>query len=122
MLAHSNRSESTNRQILERYTDQPAAMPPAVRQAIEECWGGDPVQLYALADLDGSLQLTESWVALGPRHVAIARVLGGRLDVQTFAREAIQAVRLDPGLTCNTLRFLGEPGQPALARVRFTHR
>ncbi len=120
MLAHP--TDSTDRKILERYTDQPVSMPRAVREAIEDGWGGDPVQLYALADLDGSLQLTESWVALGPRHVAVARALGGRLDVQTFAREAIQAVRLDPGLTCNTLRFLREPGEPALARVRFTHR
>ncbi|MCP3983560.1 MAG: ABC transporter ATP-binding protein [bacterium] len=123
MLTHSTRTPvNTDRQILERYTDQPISMPRAVRQAIEDGWGGDPVQLYALADLDGSLKLTESWVALGPRHVAIARAVSGELEVQTFAREAIHAMRLDPGLTCNTLRFLGEPGQPALARVRFTHR
>ncbi|MCP5060417.1 MAG: ABC transporter ATP-binding protein [bacterium] len=123
MFAESTRTpETTDRQILDRYTDQPASMPRPVRRAIEDAWDGAPVQLYALADLDGSLKLTESWVALGPRHVSIARGIGGALDVQTFARESIQAMRLDPGLTCNTLRFLGEPGQPALARVRFTHR
>ncbi|MDJ0790026.1 MAG: hypothetical protein QNK05_24785, partial [Myxococcota bacterium] len=95
-------TSSTDRQIIDRYTDQPAAMPHDVRTAIEVGWGGDPVLLYALSDLDGSLQLVESWVALGPRHVAVARRAAGRLDVQTFARDAIQAIRLDPGLTCNT--------------------
>jgi ATP-binding cassette subfamily B protein len=120
MLAQ--RTDSTDRQIIDRYTDQPATMPPAVREAIEAGWGGDPVQLYALADLDGSLQLTRSWLAIGPGHVALARDVGGRLDVSTFPRASIRAVRLEPGLTCNTLRFLGEPGEPALARVRFTHR
>ena len=41
------------------------------RARIEELWQGEPVQLYALADLDSSFTLTESWVALGPSRVAI---------------------------------------------------
>ena len=120
MLHRTN--ASTDPEIIRRYTDQPDRLPPQVRQAIEAGWGGDPVLLYALSDLDGSLALTESWVALGPRHVAVVRTVGGRLDVQSFSRSAIHEARLEPGLTCNTLRFLGEPGDAALARVRFTHR
>ena len=54
-----------DREIINRYTDQPAQLPAELRSAIEAEWGGSPVQLYALADLDAGLRLAESWVALG---------------------------------------------------------
>ena len=53
-------------QIIERYTDQPARMPAEVRTAIEDAWGGRPVQLYALVDLDAGMRLTDTWLASGP--------------------------------------------------------
>ncbi len=62
-----------DQQIISRYLGQPSELPAAVRSRIEESFGGEPVQLYGLADLDHSLQLKESWLALGPRHVALAR-------------------------------------------------
>ena len=40
-----------NRRIVERYTDQPSRLPSELRRQIETLWQGDPVQLYALADL-----------------------------------------------------------------------
>ncbi len=40
---------------------------------METAWEGQPVQLYALADLDASLQLSHSWIALGLEQVAVAR-------------------------------------------------
>jgi ATP-binding cassette subfamily B protein len=112
----------TDRAILERYTDQPAALPRELRTSIERRFHGRPVQLYALADLDASLRLSESWLALGPRDAAVASLQGSRPEIRTFPRSAIRAVRLDPGLTCNTLTLLGELGEPALAQLRFTHR
>ena len=108
--------------ILERYTDQPIAMPRALRASIERRFLGRPVQLYALADLDASLRLTETWLALGPRELAVASLQGDRPEIRTFPRSAVRGVRLEPGLTCNVLTLLGEPGEPALARLRFTHR
>jgi len=113
---------ATDRQIIERYTDQPAAMPAELRRAIERRMEGAPVQLYALADLDESLRLGEVWLALGPRHVAVARPKPGRAEIHAFERSRIGDVRLDPGLSCNVIRVLGTGDEPALARLRFTHR
>jgi ATP-binding cassette subfamily B protein len=111
-----------DRAILERYTDQPAALPRALRASIEKRFLGRPVQLYALADLDASLRLTETWLALGPREIAVASLQGERPEIRTFPRSELTAVRFEPGLTCNVLTLLGAPGEPALARLRFTHR
>ena len=85
--------------------------------------GGLPVQLYALADLDASLRLARTWLAMGPKQIVLAseRPNGGA-ELRAFPRAAIEGVRLDPGLSCNTLTLLSAPGEPALARVRFTHR
>ncbi|HEV8410414.1 MAG TPA: hypothetical protein VGQ30_07890, partial [Gemmatimonadaceae bacterium] len=108
-----------NREIITRYLGQPAQLPPDLRAYIEREWGDQPVQLYALADLDGSLKLTESWLALGPTHVALARP-GEK--VCSIERARIQAVRESPGLSANTLVLLGCPDDPPLAVVRYTQR
>src|SRR5687768_7719942 len=105
--------------IIARYTAQPSRLPPELRRQIEHAWGGHgaPVQLYALADLDQSLRLAESWLALGPRHLAVARRSGGGdgWELRSIARADIEAVREAPGLSANTLTILGAPGEPALA-------
>ena len=76
-----------DQQIIARYTGQPARMPAALRRRIERDCRGAPVQLYACADLDEQGQLDESWLALGPRHVVVARpdALGGREIVKRIA-------------------------------------
>lgn len=123
-----------DRRIVERYTDQPVRLPVEVREAVEGAWGGRPVQLYALIDLDAGMRLDEAWLALGDEQVAIARLSGARggsqgpdspddhWEVQTFQRERLHAIRETPGLSGNTLTFLGPPDDPALAVVRYTHR
>jgi len=108
-----------NREIITRYLGQPAQLPPDLRAHIEREWGGQPVQLYALADLGPALTLTESWLALGPTHVALARP-GEK--VCSIERSRIQAVRESPGLSANTLVLLGRPDDPPLAVVRYTQR
>jgi ATP-binding cassette subfamily B protein len=115
-------STRTDRAILERYTNQPSVIPRELRTSIERRFHGRLVQLYALADLDASLQLTECWLALGPQELAVASLQGAKPEIRTFPRSAVRAVRFDPGLTCNTLTLLAEPGEPALAQLRFTHR
>ena len=109
-------------QIIARYTAQPARLPAELRREIERAWQGAPVQLYALADLDQGLRLAETWVALGPRHVAVARRSGERWEIRSVERRLIQAVREAPGLSANTLTIIGRPDEPALALVRYTHR
>ena len=113
-----------NREIIARYAGQPDRLPAELRRQIEAAMGGDPVQLYALADLDQALRLTESWLALGRRHVVLARRPGpgSAWDLAVVARERITAVREVPGLSACALTLLGAPGDPPLLVVRFTHR
>jgi ATP-binding cassette subfamily B protein len=124
------RHPTLDQAIVARYAGQPSRLPPDLRREIEAGWGGAPVQLYALADLDASLRLAESWVAVGPESVAIARPGSGEegggegsgWEVRSFPRRRVSAVRETPGLSANTLAFLAAPGEPALALVRYTHR
>lgn len=112
-----------DQQIISRYLGQPSELPPAVRARIEHAFGGEPVQLYGLADLDHKLQLKESWLALGPKHVALAREdAKGEWDVHAVERRRIHAVQDAPGLSANTLSLLGAPNDPPLAVVRYTQR
>ena len=104
--------------IIARYAGQPARLPAELRARIEASWSGAPVLLYAFADLSPSLELTESWVALGREQVAIAR--SG--EIISFPRRRLTAVRENPGLSATTLAFLGAPDEPPLAVVRYTHR
>lgn len=67
--------------------------------------------LYALADLDHSLRLAESWLLLGPRQVAVAKPRPeGGWDIRSFDRSRIRAVHDAPGLSASTLMLVGEPG------------
>lgn len=99
-------------------------MPAEVRERIEALWGGEPVQLYAVADLDDSMRLSCRWVALGPEHIAI--VEQGKADrseaIDSFERSRISGIWEAPGLSCMTLTLLGGPNEPALAILRYTYR
>ena len=110
-----------NTEIISRYIGQPTSLPADLRRRIEREWGGLPVQLYALADLDHALRLAESWLALGPEHIALASTCAdGEWDVRSIERARIHAVRESPGLSANTLVFMGAPDEPPLAVVRYT--
>src|SRR6266436_2572335 len=98
--------------IIARYTDQSARLPAELRRKIEHAWQGAPVQLYALADLDQSLRLTDAWLVLGPRHIAVAKHDSEGWEVQSVERSRIEAVREAPGLSANTLTILGLPRGP----------
>src|SRR5881296_1786166 len=111
-------------EIVARYTDQPPRLPAELRRCIEASWQGAPVQLYALADLDHALRLTQVWVALGPGCLAVARPLerGDEWAIESVERPRIEAVREAPGLSASTLTLLGRPGDPPLAVLRYSHR
>ncbi|MGQ0713671.1 MAG: ABC transporter ATP-binding protein [Gemmatimonadaceae bacterium] len=110
-------------EIIKRYIGQPARLPAELRARIEREWGNQPIQLYAMADLDHTLTLSESWLALGPDKVAVARPAdGGTWNVQSVDRRRIRAVQEAPGLSANTLLLLPEPNDPPLAVVRYTQR
>ncbi|MGH7700239.1 MAG: ABC transporter ATP-binding protein [Gemmatimonadales bacterium] len=109
-------------QIITRYTDQPPRLPRELRRQIEEAWDGAPVQLYALADLDHALRLGETWLALGPAHIALARRSGTAWSVESVWRSRINGIHEAPGLSATTLTLLGAPGDPPVAVLRYTHR
>src|SRR2546430_10411067 len=90
--------------LIARYTSQPTRLPAELRRQIEHAWHGAPVQLYALADLDQGLRLSEAWLALGPRYIAVAKRESDGWDVRSFERSRIEAVREAPGLSANTDR------------------
>src|SRR5512134_114841 len=110
-------------QIVARYAKEPVRLPAELRERIASDWTGPPILLYALADLDENLRLAETWVVLGPRDLTVARVgAGGACEVRSVARDRVTAVREAPGLSATTLTVLGEPGDPPLAVLRYTHR
>ena len=111
-----------NQEIIARYIGQPATLPPELRAALERAWNGQPVQLYALADLDHRLTLGEAWIALGASHVAIGRHTGTAWAIDSIERCRIRAVRDVPGLSANTLLILGDEGAAPLLVARYTQR
>ena len=113
-----------DQEVITRYVGQPARLPAELRARIEREWGGEPVQLYALVDLDGALRLREAWLALGPTRVALVEGEGSadERDIRVIERRHIRALHEQPGLSANTLVISGEPNDPPLAVVRYTQR
>jgi ATP-binding cassette, subfamily B, bacterial len=112
-----------DQEIISRYIGQPASLPADLRARIEREWNDEPIQLYALADLDHEHRLHESWLALGPRHIALAQPsTGGSWSIRSVERARIRAVEQSPGLSANTLRLLGAASDAPLAAVRYTQR
>ncbi|MDH3223585.1 MAG: ABC transporter ATP-binding protein/permease, partial [Gemmatimonadota bacterium] len=137
--------DQQDREILRRYTNQPERLPQDLRSQIEASWGGAPVLLYALIDLDAGFRLTEAWLALGPTFLVLAtrgevestsesggvhgsgpetggRSDGGGWDLSTIPRGQVTGVHEAPGLSGTTLSLLGKPDEPALAVLRYTQR
>ncbi|MGH0038214.1 MAG: ABC transporter ATP-binding protein [Myxococcota bacterium] len=120
----SEAPRQTDLEIIHRYTDQPPRLPAELRRRVERSWGGRPVQLYALCDLDADLRLCRHWLLLGPQSVAVVEQTegAGESRIRSFPRSRIRALAEVPGLSCDTLSLLGPPGEPALATVRYTRR
>ena len=100
--------------IIDPYTGQPSRLPRELRDRIEERWG-EPVLLYALADLDAGLRLARSWVVLGPAELAVVDETDSGLEWNTFARSRIRGVESRPGLSCRVMTLLAAPDAPPLA-------
>jgi len=114
-----------NQEIISRYIGQPASLPSDLRAALQRAWNGQPVQLYALADLDHTLKLQQQWLALGATHVAVARAApDGAWEIESIERSRIRAVAhlsARSGGRPPPRRFhrsgLGAGGGPARARA-----
>jgi ATP-binding cassette, subfamily B, bacterial len=122
----SLRARERDREIIERYTDQPNRLPAAVRARIEHAFCGGPILAYALIDLDAALNLAEIWLVLGGDRVAIARPQPGAAGgwaLQVIERARIKDVRHSAGLSSHLVVLSGgEAGQAPLAVLHHTHR
>ncbi len=116
------RENLTNADLIKKYTDQPPAMPKEIRRKVEKHWNNRPVQLYGMADLDASMKLASTWVALGEKHLAIVTKSKDGEKIRNIDISDIKAVKETPGLSSASLAFIGEPGEPPLAVIRYTHR
>src|SRR5688500_3086803 len=97
-----------DQKFISRYIGQPASLTGDLRMRIEREWVNQPVQLYALADLDSEHRLRESWLALGPDHIALAQQHAkGEWSVRSVDRARITSIEESPGLSANTLRLIG---------------
>lgn len=115
----------TDHELIDRYLDQPTRLPAAIRAAIEARWDGEPVQLYALCDLDASLKIARTWLAIGPHHIATVRDAGDGLpmgELVSVPRTRLTAVREAPGLSCTTLTLMAGANDPPAFVLRYTHR
>ena len=115
-----------DRDIVERYTDQPSSLPSAIRHRVCGTNGSSQViHSYALADLDEQLAFAQCWVVLGERELVLARERAGEtLRLTRLPRAAIGKVELSTGLSCHVLRVYDkqdELGSPVV-EARFTHR
>ncbi|MGI9303918.1 MAG: ABC transporter ATP-binding protein [Gammaproteobacteria bacterium] len=123
-MSAQTRKQQSDSELITAYTDQPSTLPVQLRAAIEARLNEDPVQLYAMADLDAAMKLSQIWVALGPRHVVTAQAVSdaGTPVITSIDRDRIKAITERPGLSCTVLTLLGDAGEPALAVLRYTHR
>jgi ATP-binding cassette, subfamily B, bacterial len=111
-------------QIFEHYLDQPATLPSEVRRRIERACQGEIIQLYALADLDSSLRLCQTWVTLTANHLAVCRVADQNIDenIRVVQRSLIEKISEQPGLSCTIVHFWQRDTEHPFTTVRFTHR
>jgi hypothetical protein len=83
-----------NQEIISRYIGQPASLPGDVRAALERAWDGRPGTALRARDLDHTLKLRESWLALGASHVAVARLASnGSWEIESVERSRIASLR-----------------------------
>ncbi len=137
-------SAERNRSLVRRYTDQPESLPQPLRDRLETAAKGQPVQVYAMADLDAGLRLRPTWIGLTPDFVVMAKAPplpengqtnglylqdGATLEapaesfeITCLERKQVKDLREEPGLSCTVLSLFAEPDAPTLAVLRYTHR
>jgi ATP-binding cassette subfamily B protein len=111
-------------QIFDRYLDQPATLPTEVRRRIERACKGEIIQLYALADLDASLRLCQTWVTLTANYLAVSRIADQHIDenIRVIPRSLVEKVSEQPGLSCTIAHFLQRNMEYPFTTIRFSHR
>lgn len=116
-------SRFNDRDIIARYTDQPATLPEALRLATV---GQTHLVAYALADLDEGLTFARQWLVLSTHAVFVATQQPSGAQVHCITLTDVKHVELATGLSCHILRLYGEGAKlgtaTPLVELRFTHR
>jgi ATP-binding cassette subfamily B protein len=111
-----------DRDVIERYTDQPARLPDSVRRLLGRADPLASINCYALSDLDSRLTFARTWLVLTTRELVVARQQpGGAFELLHTSHRDVRKVDLSTGLSCHVLRVLGAEDTP-LVELRFTHR
>jgi ATP-binding cassette subfamily B protein len=123
-MAKVNRQNRSDGDLIARYTTQPDSLPKVLRSQIERRIDDQKVLLYALADLDQSMQLSEIWVVLSPDYLVIAEKVDGGdgYGFNAIDRDLISVVHEIPGLSCSSLVINGSSGDRQLAILHYSHR
>ena len=117
-----SRLEQLNKAIIEQYTDQPAELPESIRRELEGMWQGDPVQLYALSDLNPSLEPAKTWVILSANELALVSGENGKQQLERIPREQIKEIRETGGHSCHRLVLARSTDDAPLAELCYTQR
>jgi hypothetical protein len=116
-MSTSTRARQRDREVIDRYTQQPAAMPGSLRAQLEPSFGA--VERYALIDLDASLALVETWLALSEARVIMARRRDGHgWHIDTIERWRIRAVHAGSGMSWHTRAASTPTLAPGPSRTR----
>jgi ATP-binding cassette subfamily B protein len=126
----STEQRFNDRDIIERYTDQPSRLPEALRRAVvatKAKGSAAGIVAYALADLDEHLALARTWLVLTTLEVVVAKQRpNGSHELTRLPRSGIAKVELSTGLSCHVLRVYAEApavgNATPLLELRFTHR
>lgn len=116
--------KTTDLEIISRYTNQEVCLPSHLRAHVEKMWAGRSIQLYALIDLNDSLQIEHRWLVLGVDDVALMKNCpeGQRVEVNNIERRCIESIKEQHGLSCTSITFLGGDKKGALMSFRYSHR
>lgn len=112
-----------NQRLIESYAGQPSILPESIRNELESLWGGQPLQLYALSDLDPEHQFVEQWVLLGTADLLILGENGSARSILRIPRADILEIRESQDLSGFRWRIMSrETGADPLAELRFSRR
>ena len=111
-----------DRDIIERYTDQPSRLPDSIRARLAGTGPDSSIVCYAFSDLDEHLAFGGTWLVLTTLELVTAREQNdGTFGSIRMPRRNIAKVDLATGLSCHVMRVYSKDETP-LVELRFTHR
>ncbi len=113
-----------SQQMIRRYTDQPADLPPDIHDHLTNLWKEDNLLFYTIVDLDSNLRLVSHWIVIGTKQIAIIKPQNNMFSGPFIYidRQEIKSVKQIVSLGCNKLILNSDPSAPPLTTLYYTHR